>query len=30
MQNDDIKALSDLRYEHAVQCLETAKSVIAL
>ena len=25
MQNDDIKALSDLRYEHAVQCLETAK-----
>ena len=28
MQDDEIKALSDLRMEHAVECLETAKKVL--
>ena len=30
MQDDEIKALSDLRMEHAVECLETAKKVLEL
>ena len=28
MQDDEIKALSDLRMEHAIECLETAKKVL--
>lgn len=30
MQDNEIKALSDLRFEHAAECLTTAKNVIGI